>query len=185
MKQRGQKGAALLELAMCIPLMAILIMALVDIGQALWLKQQLQLIAYEGVRYAARLPGLEYNEPKDSLDNFRCELTGRQTECEGTVEHTNLNRRINTLLLQKWNGDDTKGYDAFSSRNCNAKRERGCEIIRRTGFYLDDGRPTVKVEIEYPYTGLFTRFVDPNQNIVVKATSSYLINSNDNTANGE
>jgi len=53
----GERGAALLELAMVTPLLLLLIFGVADFGRALYTNIAIRDAAQEGVRYAARNPG--------------------------------------------------------------------------------------------------------------------------------
>ncbi len=54
--RRGQRGAAIVELALALPLLALLVMGVVDLGRAYRLKTRLANAAREGAAYAQYFP---------------------------------------------------------------------------------------------------------------------------------
>lgn len=53
-KRRPRKGLATLELAVCLPVLALLVFGSIEATSFIFLKQSLQVAAYEGIREAIR-----------------------------------------------------------------------------------------------------------------------------------
>lgn len=71
---RSRRGAALTELAVCLPLITLLVFGGIETADMVFLKENIKSVSYEGGRAAAK-----FNSDNDEvLDRMQALLTGRQ-----------------------------------------------------------------------------------------------------------
>lgn len=72
-KGERRRGVATVEMAVCLPVLALLVFGSIEAASFIFLKQSLQVAAYEGVREAIRINATEAS----SADRARAILTSR------------------------------------------------------------------------------------------------------------
>jgi len=130
-----QKGTAPLELAICMPLLLLLLGALVDVGSALNQYLVAERIAYEGGRYAAIVRGLDVSPG--------CYGDACSAPLPYTTAVLQLRTRIENLLTDMGYTSGTKvtitiGSDVYPDpRGGNAQKQ----------FYYSDVEVTLPVKL--------------------------------------
>ncbi len=79
--QASKKGAALIEFAVCLPVIMLLILGSMEASSAIFVRQALTTSAYEGIREAIRLSGNTANATRRAQDI----LTARQIRSSSIV----------------------------------------------------------------------------------------------------
>lgn len=90
--ERKEKGQALVELALTLPLIVVFITGIVDVGRGLTRYMTLTQVAHEGTRYFATLPGL-------TSQQVTCQFPQNpQQPCPIDADHNLIQQRVTTLL---------------------------------------------------------------------------------------
>ena len=122
---RKQSGAALLESALCFPLLIMIVMGVIDTGR--WLNTHFiaSRIAYETSRYAASVPELEKSEVTTSFDLYGIPQSAFQAnQGKVLVRAGRVIRQYNTLnpvaknveIRLKYKDDCTNGSASVDNK---------------------------------------------------------------------
>lgn len=82
-RERSKSGQTLVELALAIPLLFLLFVAMVYFGKAFYVKQVLVMAAQEGARQACRVPNLNDPAVRDAVRGFT--TTGQETNQNSVI----------------------------------------------------------------------------------------------------
>lgn len=159
MKRSFERGAAMAESALVIPILLLLIMGVVDFGRIINTHFAASRIAFEAARFAASVPQLE----KGSFA-IAVEASGSAVVVEGAPAGNQL--RVVTRLERLM-------------RQLNAQRELVKQVTIRTG-YQDDcankansaSNKAVHIDVEIPFKPLLPLISVPQ--IKAHADSAYL-----------
>lgn len=144
---KGQKGTAMTEFAVCLPILVIILFSTIELGRAAGVYLDLTRVVYEGVRYGGALPGLEEGE-------F---ATANQVTHSGQAE---LRTRVLTHLGQY--GYDTTQAGLISSYT---------RSVTNGGTTTED---VVTIDVDIPYTPLFPFISGLPMHVRVRASGPYL-----------
>ena len=94
-KQEHRAGVAAVELAVCLPIILVLILGTLQACSMFYLKQNLGVAAYEGIRRC-----VEYNSTPDQVEAACLQILQDRRVIDGTVEISPAN--YETLPPQTW-----------------------------------------------------------------------------------
>ncbi len=154
-----QNGTALTEFAIAVPLLATLILGMVDVGALMINYVQFEQAAREGVRTAGRLVSLDSTAPHFSPNNIAtsnektiCDASPNLAMCGHTLIHSRVRhilRTQNTWSVDLLNVQVTSNFDPLPG---------GCAVV-------NPDEDSVEIQLNGLYQGYFISY---NMNVTMR-----------------
>jgi len=150
----SREGAQLVELAVTLPVLIVLFVAIYDFGQALNLKQKLTSAAREGSRFAASQSTLDLTNP----GTICAPAPDSVCAVRDVIDAYLLTNKINDCGLATQNASSPSGWAwTFTTSSCGG----GSLILTvNRGFTFSSGNgvtvEATRVQITYPYKWQFS-----------------------------
>lgn len=95
---RSQRGAALLEFAVVVPLLIVFFVGVVDLGRALITYMKLAQVAGEGIRMAGGRAMLEAGQFNNLFESGACSASSSEDPRQGCPGQFNLQARMHNMI---------------------------------------------------------------------------------------